>query len=181
MPTALLSSVRVSLQCFEAGQGVGAVTSTRCRERRASPSCLEREPEGPQGHPVPSNAARRQQQKKKRPSEKTHALVKDAQRAGAQFGCPPCPPSLPPPKALRLAGLPAARTNPALSPLKGGLKGLHLLNIPRASAPECTGAPARSCFQGDRARGRRGQRQPGTRMGKRQRGPGCSPWGRGRG
>lgn len=61
---------------------------------------------------------------------------------------PPVPtlalPFLPP--ALCLAGLPAARTNPALSPLKGGLKGLHLLNIPRASAPECTGAPGTELF-----------------------------------
>lgn len=46
-------------------------------------------------------------------------------------------PSPPPQQPLCLAGLPVPGTSPALSPLKGGLKGLHLLNIPRASAPGC--------------------------------------------
>lgn len=55
----------------------------------------------------------------------------------------------------RLAGLPVPGTSPALSPLKGGLKGLHLLNIPHASIPGCvskgTGQGAARMDGGDTA------------------------------
>lgn len=87
-----------------------------------------------------SNPIKKKRPQEKRPSKKTPP-GKGCSEQGLNLGTP-----RPPPPALRLAGLPTARTNPALSPLKGGLKGLHLLNIPRASAPECTGAPGTELF-----------------------------------
>lgn len=76
-----------------------------------------------------------------------------------------------PQQSPRLAGLPAPGTSPALSPLKGGLKGLHLLNIPRASVPGCV---SKGTSQG--AAGTDGVtrlQELGRRVGKRHQGPTC--------